>query len=380
MIRKKILFLIESFGGGGAEKALLNYLSLIDKERYEVTVCSISDSGPYAAEARQRAEHYRFVLPNPKKLRRVSRWIYSVRYHIIYYWLSPKYIYKTFIPSHHDVEIAFIEGFCTKILAASTNKRAKKLCWVHCNMLKHHWTDSIYRSHEAELRAYQQYHHIITVSEEAKEAFAEVFPVVSHLLRIIYNPIFLPSLDNYYLGNAVQAKSADHILRIVTVGRLEPPKSIDRLLNAVQGLPVELQIVGDGSLRDKLCNEIEALGEQTQVQMLGFLSNPYSVMANADLYVCSSLSEAYSSSVQEAVLLGIPVLTTDCAGMREILHNGAFGMIVENTTVALREGLIAILQDKALLIRYKDALEEYLACFHIPAEQLNTFYSLMDEC
>ena len=203
---------------------------------------------------------------------------------------------------------------------------------------------------------------------------------MSHLLRIIYNPIFLPSLDNYYLGNAVQAKSADHILRIVTVGRLEPPKSIDRLLNAVQGLPVELQIVGDGSLRDKLCNEIEALGEQTQVQMLGFLSNPYSVMANADLYVCSSLSEAYSSSVQEAVLLGIPVLTTDCAGMREILHNGAFGMIVENTTVALREGLIAILQDKALLIRYKDALEEYLACFHIPAEQLNTFYSLMDEC
>ena len=68
-------------------------------------------------------------------------------------------------------------------------------------------------------------------------------------------------------------------------------------------------------------------------------------MAKADLYVCPSLSEAYSTSVAESVALGVPVLTTDCSGMREILNDGEYGYIVENSEEGLYRGLKLLLSD-----------------------------------
>lgn len=70
---------------------------------------------------------------------------------------------------------------------------------------------------------------------------------------------------------------------------------------------------------------------QGSVQLLGFRDNPYPYMAAADLYVCPSYVEGFSTVVSEAVVLETPVVTTDCSGMREILGDSEYGLITQNT-------------------------------------------------
>lgn len=69
-----------------------------------------------------------------------------------------------FVPHHADVEIAFVEGFATKLLAHSTNKQAKKIAWVHTDFEKHHWTNVIFKNKQNEEQTYSRYHQIVTVS------------------------------------------------------------------------------------------------------------------------------------------------------------------------------------------------------------------------
>lgn len=76
-------------------------------------------------------------------------------------------------------------------------------------------------------------------------------------------------------------------------------------------------------------------------------------MAQCDLYVCSSLAEGLSTSVLEAGVLQVPVLTTDCAGMNEILKDGAYGMIVENSVEGLYRGLESVFTGNVDLDSYR---------------------------
>ena len=83
------------------------------------------------------------------------------------------------------------------------------------------------------------------------------------------------------------------------------------------------------------------------MKLPGYRENPYSIVKQADLFVCSSIFEGYSTAVTEAVALGIPVLTTRCAGMDEILAGGTYGVIVDNSEEALLEELHRFLDDPA---------------------------------
>ena len=87
--------------------------------------------------------------------------------------------------------------------------------------------------------------------------------------------------------------------------------------------------------------------------LLGFDVNPYKYVAKMDLFVCSSQKEGYSTAVTEAVSLGIPVVTTKCSGMEEILHNGEYGLIVDNNENSLYEGLKNILDNPDKMNYYR---------------------------
>ena len=80
----------------------------------------------------------------------------------------------------------------------------------------------------------------------------------------------------------------------------------------------------------------------------------------ADLYVCSSLYEGFSTTVVESLILGTPVVTTDCTGMREILGDSEYGLITANDDEAFYEGVKRMLTGQAKL-RGKDFKCERLA-------------------
>lgn len=121
---------------------------------------------------------------------------------------------------------------------------------------------------------------------------------------------------------------------------------------------MELWILGDGSERAVLEQYIEEHHLQERVSLLGFQPNPYKYLAAGDLFVCSSLAEGYSTAVAEALILGLPVVTTDCSGMSELLRNGECGIITDNNEEALYEGMKQVLNTPDMLKFYTEKAKE----------------------
>ena len=102
---------------------------------------------------------------------------------------------------------------------------------------------------------------------------------------------------------------------------------------------------------------------QEYVRMTGKKDNPYPYIKNADLLVCASFTEGYNLTVAEALVLGTPVLSTDCEGPREILDNGKYGMLVENSEQGLYDGLLRLYDNPHLLEGYKKMTAERMDFF-----------------
>lgn len=359
MNKRKVLFLIESLAGGGAEKVLTTLVQHIDKERFDVTVCAISGGGEYEDAIKKQVD-YHAILNDSKEGNVWKKWLYVLKHHLIYKWLPLSLVYRLFVPQGNHVEVAFVEGFTTKLLSHSTNRLAKKYAWVHCNMGKDHWTTSIFPTIEDEEAVYNRYDRIFCVSDTAVQGLMQTLSGVTVPVSTIYNPIDAQIILNMAAErNDVEKK----MMCLVTVGRLEHQKGYDRLVRIINrlvkdGVPLELWILGVGSQEASLKQYIHEHQLDEYVKLLGFRSNPYKYIVQADLFVSSSRSEGYSTAVTEALILGLPVITTDCSGMAELLKNGECGVITENDDEALYVGLKQLLSDEALLEYYRQKAVE----------------------
>lgn len=354
MKKLQLLFLIESLSGGGAEKVLSVLLKYIDKTKFDITLCTIVDTGIYAEEVKRYVK-YTSILGNPQKKNLLSRILYKILYLLIYRILSSQLIYTLFIPKENDIEIAFVEGFCTKILSHSTNKKAKKIAWTHTDLINNHWITLVYKDKQEEKKSYQRYDKIIGVSNTATNAIKQLYNVNNAIT--LYNPI---ESDNIIkrANEFITLPPKTQAIRMVTVGRFVPQKAYDRLLRVIKhlyedGYSIELWILGDGEQRPILEEYINTYSLSKIVTLWGFQKNPYPYLQNSDIFVCSSISEGYSTAVTEALILELPVITTACSGMNELLINGKCGLITENSENGLYSGIKHVLDNPSLLTSYK---------------------------
>ena len=88
--------------------------------------------------------------------------------------------------------------------------------------------------------------------------------------------------------------------------------------------------------------------------LLGFHRNPYRYVARCDLYVCPSHREGFSTAVTEALIVGTPVVSTNCSGAKELLgEHDEYGIVVENSEEGIYQGMKRMLSDPELLAHYK---------------------------
>lgn len=359
-MRKKVLFVIESLSGGGAEKVLSVLLKHIDKTRFDVTLCTVVEIGVYMDEVKKYVS-CTSILGNPNRKTFLGKIWYRFKYKCVYNWLPLKWVYRLFIPQGNDVEVAFVEGFATKLMAASSNKQAKKLAWVHMDLINNHWIESIYRNITEEQLSYQKYDQIIGVSKQVTNSVQHLY----HLKNVItcYNPIESDVILKW-AGENLSLPLKKESLRLVSVGRFVPQKAFDRLLRVVnrlykEGFSMELWLLGDGEQRSLLEQYIRDKNLETIVTLWGFQANPYPYLQQSDLFVCSSVSEGYSTAVTEALIIGLPVVTTACSGMDELLDNGIYGIITTNDEDALYEGVKRYFTHSDLLNTYKEQAIQY---------------------
>ncbi len=350
MSRKKVLFFIESFSGGGAERVLLTVLRNIDMAKFEVTILVVSDSGVYRRDFHELGVKIVPVLDNSLNT------LNNIKYKLVYNLLPPKLTVKWLLKDiEADTYVAFIEGFCTKVFA-KLPKNKRKITWVHIDLDAFPWTieKGIYRDKNEEINTYHNYDNVIGVSQQVTEMLANKYGL--HSAQTIYNPIDEDRIRRLSVNDNIDIDK--EYFNMVSVGRLTKQKGYDKLIGLMPEMlssnpQLRLYIIGEGEERQNLEDNIERLNLQKQVKLLGFMDNPYSLMKEMDLFVCSSIAEGFSLVIAEAMIVGLPVVSMECAGPSELLGNGEYGMLCR-TFKELDQTILRVSTDSDLLQSLKN--------------------------
>lgn len=375
---KKVLFFLESLAGGGAEKVLSDLVTHLDREKYDVTVCTVTDEGVYQEQV-SSACRYRSILKmkdyRAGGIRKVLFWL-GIK---AVYGLPPRLIHRWLFREIFDVEVAFIEGYATKLIAASPNTNSRKLAWIHTDMETNNYAEQSYPSPEAHKAAYEAFDRICCVSQTVQEAFIRKFSL-ENTVCVQYNPVDEKAIRSK--GLEPVAAPMPGCIRLGTIGRLVQQKGYLRLLACMnrlhrEGYVAELWILGDGTQRSILEEYIESNALEDCVRLLGFQTNPYQYMAQCDAFVCSSYSEGFSTAATESLILGKPIFTVRCAGMEELFDGQACGIITDNTDEALYEMLKALVSGAVKPADYHKAVARRGEDFHI-ANRITEIQKILD--
>lgn len=177
---------------------------------------------------------------------------------------------------------------------------------------------------------------IIAVSQASAEDLVCYTDLPALSVKVIYNPFKL---------NHIRQCAAEEIAHpwfepgqppvILGIGRLTEQKNFSSLIRAFirlrdEGNFVRLLILGEGELRGPLESLVRECGfTADDVQMPGFVTNPYAYLARCSVFVLSSRYEGLPGVLIEAMACGAPVVSTDCpSGPREILEGGRWGALV----------------------------------------------------
>lgn len=350
----KILFFIDTITGGGAEKVLRTLVNNMDQAKFQITVQTLNAVDP---------EQY--LVPGIR-YKAINRCKTAFGKKLFHYWVrlcaEMKWLYPLYIKDDYDIEVAYLECGPTKFLAGSTNQRAKKLAWVHCDLSKREELNS-----QADVlkKYYQKYDRVVCVSETVKRSYMKHFGNDPESV-VVYNV----NDETDILQRATEFPVEKPVgVTFAAVGRLSYEKGNDRLLDACrllkeQGYSFNLWLVGDGPERENLKKRVSSCGLEEQVIFWGFQSNPYPYMRAADVIVTPSRYEGFSTVVTEALILGKPVVTTPCSGMDELLGDSEFGMITEDSVDGIYVGIKKMLEDPALLNHYTLAAQQRGKDFH----------------
>ena len=351
MEKKKVLFLLEAFDKGGIEQVTLDIVNHLNPNKYDITVQTFWYGGHCQS----------LVNPNitvkPFLFKRYVKG--AIRLIEI---LSPKMLYRLFVHGDYDVEIAASDGGAAKVISGSTNKKAKKICWVHMDVMD--WGSKLkeFADRSSAEQIYSKFDRIICVSGNAEKQFNKKFGFESKTIAV-HNPIHVNSIVEK-ANKTCSTEFSDDCFNIVAVGSLVKVKGFERLIRVCgklaqsEHLPVRLYIVGSGPMESEL-SQIISNNRFDNITLLGFCANPYPYIKNANLFVCSSYSESYPTVIGESFALSTPVLATRCSGTCEWMELDKSGMIVGNDEESLYAGIRSVVTDPQIYkeLQRKSALK-----------------------
>lgn len=198
----------------------------------------------------------------------------------------------------------------------------------------------------------------------------------------IYNPVVSENLLDLSNKPAEHDFFSKEYTVLVAAGRLNVQKDYFTLIKAfcllkkmnANNISFKLLILGGGELLEKINSLVNDLGLQDDVDLIGFVDNPYKYIKKSDLFVMSSLWEGLPNAMIEALAIGKKIVSTDCvAGPREILETGKYGTLVPmQNPEALANGIIyeleqnrdtEVLTRRGWMFSVKNSAENYIKLF-----------------
>lgn len=307
--KTKILYFTTSPIIGGAEKQLFELATNLNKNKFEVLVCTIKGEkdGPLLEKIREKGIKTKSLNVN-------SKWqFYKV---FQFYSLLKKEkpdILQSFLFFDNIIARIFgkIAGI-TIVISGQRNVEIKR-SWLRnfLDKITLIFADCI-----------------VSNSETGKRILIDREKVAEEKIKVIYNGI---SLDNIH--QSIKDKENNN-KTTGFVGHLTKQKGVEYLLKATKELKEKkedfaLKIIGDGSERRSLEKSSQDLSIENLVHFIGHKENAWKYMQDLNVLVLPSLWEGLPNVIMEAMAVGVPVVATNVGGVPELIKNGETGFLVE---------------------------------------------------
>ena len=299
---KKLIFFSKHLGIGGLEKSLLNLLNSLNFDRYQVTLVLEEKQGEFlkVLDGRVRVEEYRLsacpFVPLRKLINFTKRWLW---------------VHKN--RNQYD----FSCSYCTYSVIGSRLSQAasaNSCLYVHNDYANIYLDEEEFKSFFRQLKV-ESFHSVVFVSNESRERFNRILPVIAEKTLVINNLINTEEIKMLAMEGCDFVRRPGEMV-FAFVGRLsEPHKRLSRLLHAFalaikQRQNIRLMMVGDGPDRPLCQKLVNDLGLCEHVVMTGASTNPYKYLSRADCLVLSSDYEGFPVVYYEALVLGKGIITT----------------------------------------------------------------------
>lgn len=309
---KRIVFVISSLGGGGAERVISILANHLVSKKYQVTVVTYYP---------KKSDWYRL---NRSVNRVIISWARSKTKLEIIRNLSSRItqLRKTFIDIHPDVIISFTTEVNVTTLLASFGLGIKVIISERVDPTMHQNLPTVWKWLRRLTYPFSSY--LVVQTATSAKYFSKFF---GSRVVVIPNPVVLEAPSN-----------ADSLLFkkpfIVAIGRLVDQKGFDLLIESYATLANNypnwnLVIIGEGDKRSKLEQLISRLGLSSRILLIGRVKNPQTVLHQADIFVLSSRYEGFPNALLEAMANGLPAISFNCpSGPAEIIRHNFDGILV----------------------------------------------------
>jgi CDP-glycerol glycerophosphotransferase len=369
------------YGGGflnnGITASVINLLNLMDYEKYDVTL--VDHGGNIRNPKKMQMQK---VNKNVHHIFRFGTWnatLLDLYRHTIFLKtgkkeIAPVHMYRNEMEritgvSHFDIGIDFggYSPFWAILFAYGNFKR--KSIYLHSDM-KQELDKKVNNKypHRKNLQIifslYDHFDKVISVSESVHERnhkhikgliknhermdyvmnaidYKQILSLSGMQERYAYE--FGKELISVDFSKEEYPMPAPYEMNFITIGRLSPEKDHQKLIQSFYRLTeiyqnVRLYIVGEGVLGEELKRIVGQLNLEAKVIFTGQLQNPYPLLSKCDCFVLSSNYEGQAIVLLEALILGVPVITTDVPGPRSVVEGG-YGLVVDNSGEGLLSGM-----------------------------------------
>jgi glycosyltransferase involved in cell wall biosynthesis len=369
-MKQRLLFVVTNLGTGGILRSLQNFLNRYDATKYSVDVFALVHQGVYQGELKNCT-----VLP-PNRIIDASLARYEYQHGLAKLGsLAAKLVNKgtkyRFQQSlfksvandlvrkkHYDAVIAFSEGVPTSFVAWMDHPN--KIGWIHCDYASYYGLN--HGKNERVL--YDAMKSIVCVSNYTRSSFLGFFPDMANKTYSIYNIIddgMMKDLSKQPVGEQFDKTS----FNLVSVGRIDPVKRLSAIPQITRkivdtGRKIRWYVIGPKGTDEeytKLLYNIDYYCVSDFVVLLGEKRNPYPYIAHADLLVNTSISEACPYVINEAKILGTPVVCTDFGSAKEFLDLGINGYYVPIEQMA--DTIVLLMDNESKLVSLKKNLSGF---------------------